>query len=617
MQHALLLLPMPRHLTLQDDTHTLAEGPLILLDYGDPQALLSTGLRVQRALQSHCGLEWGITGSPAVPADQVGLRVRVRSEFEIPDQGYELSISSQAINIQAHDMPGAFYAVCTLIQIVQQCGRHLPCVQVLDWPDFTARGVMLDVSRDRVPTMETLYNLVDQLASWKINQIQLYTEHAFAYHQHPEVWADVTPITGQEAMELDVFCRERYVELVPNQQSFGHLAPWLNHPHYQHLAEVREGFQTPWGYQQGPFSLCAVDPESVRFLRGLYAELLPHFSSRMFNVGGDETWDLGQGRSQETCQRLGKSRVYLDFLLQIYREVKSFDRTPQFWGDVIVDHPELIPELPQDMIALEWGYEAAHPFDLHGARFAASGIPFYVCPGTSSWCSISGRTDNAIGNLLNAADNGLNHGAAGYLITDWGDYGHWQAWPISYLGLAAGAAYAWSLASNRQMHIADILSWHAFGDTSGAMGQVAFDLGNVYRAVGIEPHNSSVLFWILQRPLEHVRAYPDLSSATFEHVLGVIDAALEPLETAKMERPDAELILREFRLMARLLRHACRRGILALEDDPSRTARLQGELKADLTGLIAEFRHVWLQRNRPGGLTQSTARLEKLRQEYA
>jgi hexosaminidase len=149
------------------------------------------------------------------------------------------------------------------------------------------------------------------------------------------------------------------------------------------------------------------------------------------------------------------------------------------------------------------------------------------------------------------------------------------------------------------------------------MGQVAFDLGNVYRAVGIEPHNSSVLFWILQRPLEHVRAYPDLSSATFEHVLGVIDAALEPLETAKMERPDAELILREFRLMARLLRHACRRGILALEDDPSRTARLQGELKADLTGLIAEFRHVWLQRNRPGGLTQSTARLEKLRQEYA
>jgi hexosaminidase len=617
MQNALLLLPAPRRLTLEDGVHTLAEGQLILLDYKDSQALLSTALRFQRALQNHCGLRWDITGSPAVPAQLVGLALRVHPDFQIPDQGYELSISPQAINIKARDLPGAFYGVCTLIQVVEQRGRHLPYARVVDWPDFTARGVLLDVSRGRVPTMETLYNLVDQLAGWKINQLQLYTEHAFAYRQHPEVWADVTPITGQEAMELDVFCHERFVELVPNQQSFGHLAPWLNHPRYRHLAEVKEGFQTPWGYRQGAFSLCPTDPESIRFLHGLYAELLPHYSSHMFNVGGDETWDLGQGRSQEACERVGKSRVYLDFLLQIYQEVKNFGRMPQFWGDIIVDHPELIPELPQDMIALEWGYEAAHPFDLHGARFAASGIPFYVCPGTSSWCSISGRTDNAIGNLLSAAENGLKHGAVGYLITDWGDYGHWQAWPISYLGLAAGAAYAWSLASNRQVQLAKVLSWHAFRDMRGAAGQVAFDLGNVYRAVGIEPHNSSVLFWILQRPLEQIHAYPDLSPATFEHALRVIDVALDPLESAKMERQDGELILRELRLMARLLRHACRRGILALEDDPSRTARLQSELGADLTSLIADFRYVWLQRNRLGGLSQSMARLEKLREEYA
>ena len=86
-----------------------------------------------------------------------------------------------------------------------------------------------------------------------------------------------------------------------------------------------------------------------------------------------------------------------------------------FWGDIIIHHPDLIP-LPPDAIALEWGYEADHPFAEHGTQFAQSGIPFYVCPGTSSWISALGRTENAIGNIRNAAENGLKNGAIGVSI---------------------------------------------------------------------------------------------------------------------------------------------------------------------------------------------------------
>ena len=77
------------------------------------------------------------------------------------------------------------------------------------------------------------------------------------------------------------------------------------------------------------------------------------------------------------------------------------------------------------MTAWRWNgvMRADHPFAEHGAQFAASGIPFYVCPGTSAWCSLAGRTDNALGNLRSAAESGLQYGAAGYLITDWGDPG--------------------------------------------------------------------------------------------------------------------------------------------------------------------------------------------------
>ncbi len=109
---------------------------------------------------------------------------------------------------------------------------------------------------------------------------------------------------------------------------------------------------------KGPFSLCPTDPASVELLAGLYAELLPNFSSGLFNVGCDETFDIGQGRSKAECDQRGKMRVYLDFLNKVHSLVKSHGRKMMFWGDIIVHRPELIPELPVGAIAMSVGYDA-------------------------------------------------------------------------------------------------------------------------------------------------------------------------------------------------------------------------------------------------------------------
>lgn len=623
MRDALLLVPVPRRLVIESGEFLLSGQQLILIDHEQPQELLFSALRLQSNLELHAGLDLEVVASRSAPAGLIGVTLRVSPGTSTPPQGYELIISPQGVVIDAPQPAGLFYGVCTLIQIVERCGASLPCLRVQDWPDFPARGVMLDVSRDRVPAMDTLFKLVDRLAGWKINQLQLYTEHAFSYRQHAEVWSEASPITGQEVMLLDAFCRERFIELVPNQQSLGHLERWLNRPSYRRLAEVTDGFETPWGRRKGSFSLSPIDPRSIEFLRGLYAELLPHFSSRMFNIGCDETWDLGQGRSKEACEQLGKGQVYFDFLLQLFGEVKSFGKTPQFWGDIIVEDPELAARLPKDIVALEWGYEAGHPFDKHSAQYEALEIPFYVCPGTSSWCSLSGRSDNAVANLRNAAENGMKHGAQGYLIADWGDYGHWQVWPVADLGLMTGSACAWSLESSRDMEIARTLSWRAFGDASGSMGKAVIDLGNIYQMGmaghdpgGIELHNSSLLFWMMQWPLEEIRAYPRLSPGMFEKTLQAVESAWGSIEAARLDCPDAELVRSEFRVTAQMLRHACYRGLLALENDPSRAESYRRKLDAGLTELVDEFRQVWLARNRVGGLSESVARLEKLHFEY-
>jgi hypothetical protein len=415
-------------------------------------------------------------------------------------------------------------------------------------------------------------------------------------------------------MALDAYCRERFIELVPNQNSFGHMERWLPLPEYAELAETHDTFITPWGsVHKGPFSLAPEHPGSIRLVTGLYDELLPNFTSRMFNVGCDETFDLGQGVSKAACQARGKGQVYFDFLLKVYADVKRRGYTMMFWGDIINNEsPELAALLPRDVIALAWGYDADHPFDVEGQRFAASGVPFYVCPGTSTWCSLAGRTDNALANLLNAAENGIKHGAIGFLNTDWGDAGHWQVPPASYLGFATGAAFSWALEANRAMNVPEVVSRFAFDDPTGSMGKVAYDLGNVYQAPGVEVGNGSALFWALQYPLKEANGHGVQVGKLRETILA-IDAAMEPLSSAKMARPDAELIRREYLNTARMLRHAARRVILAVEGDHNGLCK---ELAADIAGIMEEYRSLWLARCRPGGLVDSVGRLEAAADSY-
>lgn len=622
------LVPAPKRLSRREGVFNSKGKRYIKLETDDPSAvggLIPAAKRV--------GLGWEITASPKAPKDQVGLIIRLDRSADIPVEGYRLAIRPEQIEIVASSPAGAFYGACTLGQIIRQSAissqpsaetsllpragegegpaacslrsavRSLPCLAISDWPDFPARGVMLDISRDKVPTMETLYHLVDLLAGWKINQLQLYTEHTFAYLAHPVVWEKASPMTGEEIMALDAYCRDRFIELVPNQNSFGHMERWLRHDKYRPMAEAPHGCDTAWGHFDHPFSLCPGDKRSIKFIRGLYDELLPHFSSRLFNVGLDETVDLGRGRSRRACEERGVGRVYLDFLLDIYRLVRERGRTMMFWGDIILKYPELIPELPTDAIALEWGYEHDHPFKDHGAKFAESGIPFYVCPGTSSWNTLAGRTQNAVGNITNAARNGLKQGAIGLLNTDWGDNGHWQPLSVSYLGFLVGAMASWNAKADARRGLAENLSLHAFGDSTGKMGRAFYDLGDIYRVFGKRTFNSSVPWQMLFRNPNDPRFVEGLEMSEFEEMerrLAEIEVAAQGDE---MTCPDAEIVREEFEHLMRMLQLAAEVG----------KHRLGGPKPKGLEDRAAEIKMdhelVWLMRNRPGGLADSEAKI--------
>ena len=535
-----------------------------------------------------------------------------------PDR-YQIEIGPAGVVIAAAREKIVYTALQTIKQILAQTGGVLFQGTIEDWADFSVRSVMIDISRDRVPTMDTVKNLIDLLSSWKFNQLQLYTEHTFAYRGHEEVWKEASPFTASEVGFVVTYAQERGIEVVPNQNSFGHMERWLKHGPYHHLAESPGGFQDPWGvFRPESSTLSPVVPESLEFLEDLYDQLLPLFNSEYLNVGGDEPWELGRGRSARLCEELGLDQVYLGFIGKLHALAAKKGKKIQIYGDIIMNYPDLVEKLPRDLVLVNWGYEADHPFEKECPLISKAGIPFYVCVGTSGWNSLGGRWSNARSNILKVAREGKNNGAAGFMISEWGDNGHWQQLPIAFPGFMLAAAAAWNLESAETFDVTAQLTSHVFkGDER--LAEALILSGAVWEKSNRPLHNASLPFILLadpvfpyyRRELSHFRNHPFTGEAE------LLNQAQARLDGAEKHDP---LVTAEIQLTLDFLRHACRLGRLQLATPDLLIHQIDGEerkrLHDELEPLIERYKKLWLLRSRPGGLRENSARLEALRDNY-
>ena len=449
----------------------------------------------------------------------------------------------------------------------------------------------LDVSRDKVPTMASLRRLVDILADLGYDELQLYTEHVFAYAAHESVWRFSSPMTPAETRELDDYCAARGVALVPNQNTFGHMERWLKHPQYRGLAERPEagGRYPRWGAYviRAPRSLCPTDPRSLEFVAGLLDELLPCFRAPLVNVGCDEVLELedpeGKGRSAAALAERGAAAVYLDYLVGLEALCSARSRRMMFWGDMVLRHPELLPQLPPSALCLDWGYEADHPFLAETALLKTNGVPFRVCPGTSAWGSLSGRFANMTGNVDAAVDAALANGADGVLLADWGDGGHPNPLLVSLPAIVYTAYRVRGMKLTRAQLAAAIDEVVA----GRGVGEAIIAYGGVYAASGGRQGNSTELYHLLVDGADYRRG-EGVSEATLAAARSEWRAAAA--KAAAATAPD--WVRDDFELLALLYR--------AVE------VRLdEGAVKNFRARFESEYRRLWLKSNRPGGLDES------------
>lgn len=473
-------LPQPKSIVRKEGSFVLDYPARIVLENGEPGIFLYAGM-LQKEIEQAAGMRLAVIRGQARKGD-ICLRIRPGIMGEDADslkkeQGYRLQVADGQAVVEAERAEGLLYGVQTLRQIIRQAGCVLPACEAEDWPDYKDRGFYHDATRGRVPTLATLKAMADRLCMYKMNQMQVYIEHTYLFRDFSEVWRDDTPLTAEEIMELDEYCRERKIDLVPSLASFGHLYKVLRTSQYEELCELEGSREEPFSLRGRMLhhTLNAADKRSMALSKKMIEEYMALFSSDYFNICADETFDLGKGRSRRLKEEIGLEHVYINYVKELCQFVADHGKIPMFWGDIICGFPEMIKELPKETICLNWGYSPEQS-DEPVRKLAAAGATQYVCSGVNGWNHWIPRYHDAYRNITKMCRYGRENGAVGVLNTDWGDFGQINQQEFSVPGLIYGAAFSWNGEEMTEEEINRRISVLEYQDRSGRLTEIVKEI---------------------------------------------------------------------------------------------------------------------------------------------
>ena len=378
---------------------------------------------------------------------------------ENTDQAYKLIIKRNAIRLEATTSTGLFYASQSLKQLYRYAflnnpnGQvNIPCMTITDWPNFVIRAWQDDISRGPIVSMDYLKRLIPQMAECKLNAFSLYTEHTFKTKCHPDI-APSDAFTAEEIMELEEFCKPYHIQIIGNQQCFGHFEEILCNPFYSHLAD------TKW-------NLNPAKEETYKFLEDHLKEVAKAYKSPYFNINCDETESLGQGFAKAYVDSIGAETVYYQHINHVNRMLRPYRKRVMMWGDIADQHPEILEHLDKDIFLIAWSYVGIDDFNNFLKPYANSGHKFFVAPGVSLSERVWPKHYEFESNITNLCRDAYKNGALGVINTCWDDFGESLINSALY-GLALGAEYSWNpLKTKDKRQIEDNFSAHFFGCTS-------------------------------------------------------------------------------------------------------------------------------------------------------
>lgn len=214
-------------------------------------------------------------------------------------------------------------------------------------PDpLVVKGFHFDM-RVQIMKLPALKQYVSNLASQGVNTIIMEWEGSYPFIKEPLI-ANRYAYTPAEVSEFVKFCNALHVQVIPLQQSFGHVEYILRNNKYAALREDQKDYS----------QVCPSEPElNKKLFTKLYAELIASHNSPYVHIGGDETYLLGHcEKCKKRAGEIGLSRLYFDHIKMLCDIVVSMGKRPIIWADIALKYPEYIKLLPKQTIFIDWNY---------------------------------------------------------------------------------------------------------------------------------------------------------------------------------------------------------------------------------------------------------------------
>jgi hexosaminidase len=211
---------------------------------------------------------------------------------------------------------------------------------------FVVKGFHLDL-RIQVMKMDALKAFAKKLSEQGINTLVMEWEATYPFEKHPLI-PNKYAYTKEEIKSFIKYCSDHSIDVIPLQQSFGHVEYILRHDRYKELREDQKDYS----------QVCPLEEEgNKKLFTDLFTELAATHPSKYFHIGGDETYLLGHcDKCKAKAAQEGTSKLYIDHIKMLCDIVISLGKIPVMWADIALKHPEALKLLPKQTILIDWNY---------------------------------------------------------------------------------------------------------------------------------------------------------------------------------------------------------------------------------------------------------------------
>jgi hexosaminidase len=271
---------------------------------------------------------------PILTTDEDQSHLIIKLDPSMSDEGYQLNIQTNQIQLIAAVNTGIFYGLQSLRQLIlaeyqaEMQQITLPCLEISDYPRFSWRGFMLDEAR-HFQGMQTVKDLLDWMAYLKLNIFHWHLTEDQGWRieikQYPRLIqvgasrsaSQISGFLGKklndiphagfytqaEIKEIVQYASERHIQIVPEIEMPGHSQAAL--AAYPALGCTGGAYQVSphWGIHSD--ILCPGKPATTTFLQNVLTEVMDLFPGKSIHTGGDEA-PKKRWRSCPDCQKLAK-----------------------------------------------------------------------------------------------------------------------------------------------------------------------------------------------------------------------------------------------------------------------------------------------------------------------